>query len=589
MGDLKVALEELKEETDSGRLSAAGPAAAAPSSRRWRWTAALAFFLVACGAGVWLWPRRAASPPTLQKVALTTYAGSERSPSLSPDGKYVAFTWDGEKGDNFDVYVKLIDAGEPLRLTRNPLPEYRPRWSPDGRQITFTREAAIFSIAPLGGTEKKLVENVTRGYDWLPTGNGLIAGIAGGLEVIDLSSGARRRVTSPSQGQIDYNPRVSPDGRHIVFVRIQSDQGQQSIFSIPVEGGEARVIASQEGFNQDPAWMPGSREVLFHRQWGPLLRVPFTGGMPVRVPESDESIGEMDVSAAGNRLIYSKVLIDLNIYSAEPGPEVNPRRIVASSRRDLSPAVSPDGQRLAYSSDRSGESAWEIWICDAEGGGQVQLTSFGKGFADGATWSPDGREIAFSALTAGNRDIYRINPDGGSPTRLTTEPSDDGRPRYSRDGKMIYFRSDRGGRAEIWKMPRGGGPAVPVTSIGGFDAWESDDGKTLYFTKARNTLGLWSMPVSGGEAQPVRGLERVRAGLWVPSAAGIHWIDTTGESSSAVLLSTPGRGTAKKLFSLSVPLWPTAPGLSVSPDGRRIFWHQADQFASDLVLIDNFR
>lgn len=70
-------------------------------------------------------------------VPLTSYAGSEICPSFAPDGERVAFAWDGEKQDNFDIYVKQIGGGPPLRLTSEPAPDISPAWSPDGRQIAF--------------------------------------------------------------------------------------------------------------------------------------------------------------------------------------------------------------------------------------------------------------------------------------------------------------------------------------------------------------------------------------------------------------------------------------------------------------------
>jgi len=96
-------------------------------------------------------------------VPLTTYPGSERHPTFSPDGNQVSFSWDGEKQDNFDIYVKLIGAGSPLRLTTDAADDFSPAWSPDGRAIAFLRRlpgvrAAVMLISPLGGSERMLAE-----------------------------------------------------------------------------------------------------------------------------------------------------------------------------------------------------------------------------------------------------------------------------------------------------------------------------------------------------------------------------------------------------------------------------------------------
>jgi hypothetical protein len=133
MADLKVALEELKEELDSGRLTAAAPA---PVRRRqWMWAAAGAL-VVAGLVGAWLWRRPAAEPPE-RLVAATSYPGAESFPSFSPDGRQIAFSWDGERGDNVDIYVKLVGEANALRLTADPADDLSPVWTPDGKRIAF--------------------------------------------------------------------------------------------------------------------------------------------------------------------------------------------------------------------------------------------------------------------------------------------------------------------------------------------------------------------------------------------------------------------------------------------------------------------
>jgi eukaryotic-like serine/threonine-protein kinase len=116
MADLKVALEELKEESDSERLTAGAHAPA--RKRTWLWAAAGALIVLAL-AGAWLLRRPASGAPE-RLVPVTSYHGSELSPSFSPDGKQVAFSWNGEKGDNYDIYVKLVGETNALRLTTDP-------------------------------------------------------------------------------------------------------------------------------------------------------------------------------------------------------------------------------------------------------------------------------------------------------------------------------------------------------------------------------------------------------------------------------------------------------------------------------------
>jgi eukaryotic-like serine/threonine-protein kinase len=99
-------------------------------------------------------------PASVKVTPLTSSPQIERNPALSPDGKQVAFVWTGEGPDNYDVYVKIVDAGTPLRLTSGPERDMSPAWSPDGRFIAFLRgtgeNKGFYIIPALGGAERKI-------------------------------------------------------------------------------------------------------------------------------------------------------------------------------------------------------------------------------------------------------------------------------------------------------------------------------------------------------------------------------------------------------------------------------------------------
>jgi len=193
--------------------------------------AALAWFLI---------PALKRPEAAMAAVPLTSYPGREWFPAFSPDGKQVAFSWNGESQDNSDIYVQLIGSGRPLRLTNDPMQEFAPAWSPDGRHIAFLRELTqekwgVFLVPPLGGPERKLAEVsagevAESGVAWSPDSRWLVTSDRDSPEkplalfLVSVETGEKRRLTSPpmSLDGGDLSAAFSPDGRTLAFSRVSS-------------------------------------------------------------------------------------------------------------------------------------------------------------------------------------------------------------------------------------------------------------------------------------------------------------------------------------------------------------------------------
>jgi Tol biopolymer transport system component/tRNA A-37 threonylcarbamoyl transferase component Bud32 len=614
MPDLKVALEELKEESDSGTAEVAAGGVGAPvagTRPRLMLAAATVALLVAAGAA-WFLLRPASKPlPPMQSVPLTTYTGSQGHPSFSPDGSQVAFQWTGEKGDHLDIYVKLVEGGTPLRLTTNPAPAASPAWSPDGRQIAFLRVGGVYSISPLGGPEHKLTDALVTSLAWMPDSQSLLVSSAKSASelhsILELSlrTGEMRQVTSPppqaNPGDGDYYPAVSPDGRTLAFLRkVRADW---DVYAQPLAGAPARRLTKRSLQLAGLVWA-SNREVLFSSTAAvssSMWRLVADGNTePQPVEGVLDGARDPAISHPANgpaRLAYTRIARDTNIWSMEIALDAHggvqtvaqPAPIIASTREDHSPKFSPDGKRIVFASDREGYP--EIWVAASDGSGPSQLTTLKSPRSGSPRWSPDGTRIVFDSLASGNSDIWMVGSEGGSPKQLTTEPSNDARPSFSRDGHWIYFRSDRSGSQQIWKIPSSAPfrPAAQLTHNGGFDAEEAPDGKLLYYTKSQGG-GLWSMPVEGGEGMLV--LKQVRAGLWALAENGIYYVDVAARSPDGVTPLMWFSFATHKLVQAGAagkPVVTDAATLSVTSDGRRIAWAQVDRWQSELMLIENFR
>ncbi len=621
MADLKVALEELKEESDSGSLSMA-PVRQQRPRRRLVWAGALLAALTLGLGTLWFMRSPGKTPEAaLNPVPLTTYPGFQFRPSFSPDGNQVAFVWNGEKQNNFDIYVKMIGAnGPPLRLTTDAAPDSNPAWSPDGRFIAFTRDfpsrkRALMVIPAIGGLERKIAE-IFPGSGrpaWSPDGNWLAISERDSetepfaLSLLSVDSGDKRRLTSPPKHSYgDFDPAFSPDGRSLAFSRgIDAHTfGLSDLYLLAFSAGwkpagePKQITFGNEGV-QDPEWTADGREIVYSA--GSMVsrglwRISAFGhgagrAEPQRLPSMGNEVFGPAVSRRGNRLAYVHYFEHVSIWRmTAPGPEGKrlrplnqPTSLVSSTRDDSGPQFSPDGKKLAFESTRSGSD--EIWVCDADGSNAVQMTSFGGPDVTTPRWSPDGGRIAFDSNAAGEFDIYVVGASGGKPGRMTTNPANDGNPSWSRDGLWIYFDSARTGEQQVWKMPANGGEAAQVTKDGGFAPLESPDGKSVYYTNALFSTSLWKMPIEGGEASKVlEGLSNYENVAIVGS--GIYFVTTqhtTGDSSIRFLSFATSSISNLATFEKS-----SVYGLAVSPDGKWILYAPEQQVGSELMLVENF-
>jgi len=210
----------------------------------------------------------------------------------------------------------------------------------------------------------------------------------------------------------------------------------------------------------------------------------------------------------------------------------------------------------------------------------VRLTQRNGPYSDMPRWSPDGTKITFSSADAdGQRDIYLIDVANRETTAFTTAATEEGRASWSRDGQWIYFRSDRSGRPEIWKRRAdGSGTAAQVTFQGGYEAFESIDGQTLYYVRDRDQRELWSIPVSGGEERFV--VDGPQEARWRVSARGVVF-----QHGARLLLWDPVQDSIAIIYEIESGQEP-AYGFTFSPDLDDFWWVQTDRDSSELWMAD---
>ncbi len=458
--DLTADLQRLKRETEGHVAALREPPLGRKRPRAAALGIALAALVMLIGGVAWYFLRHGSQVLTgpLTVTPFTSYPGVEGGASFSPDGNQIAFLWNGEHRDNWDIYVQGIGTEKPLRLTTNPADDLWPAWSPDGRQIAFLRKmqtaCAIFTIPPLGGAERKLIDLKWKGnsqvlgpgrLSWSPDGKWLAVSHRVSEQkpfrilLLSLETLETRTLTSPPEAILgDIVLAFSPDGKAVAFAR--SSTGTVSTLMIqPVSGGEPRRLTSEAGLGFEVSgltWTSDGKELLFsgqrlgrgqpdYRLW----RISASGGSPEQVPGVGDNVVSPTASHQGDRLALTRYL-ELGISGLWhlPGPKsgrpASPPQPFIISTNDAGPDFSPDGTKIAFLSYRATIVHGDIWVCDSDGSNPMQLTNLPE-HTGTPRWSPDGKQIVFDSYGDRQTEVFVVNAEGGVPRRMTYEPSMD--------------------------------------------------------------------------------------------------------------------------------------------------------------------
>ena len=207
---------------------------------------------------------------------------------------------------------------------------------------------------------------------------------------------------------VESDPAISPDGNAVAFARI--DQGKSDIFVQRIGGRTVLPIAADlAGAKAAPAFSPDGGSIAFHQRRG-------NGGIFV----------------AGATGESARRITDFGFH----------------------PSWSPDGQQIVFcteeiSSPYGRSSTAAVWVVESKGGQPRKLFD---GDAVEPVWSPSGTRIAYWAVDTGQRDLYTIPAAGGTRTAVTFDAAVDWGPKWSGDGRYLYFSSDRSGSMNIWRV-----------------------------------------------------------------------------------------------------------------------------------------
>ncbi|WP_241481348.1 LpqB family beta-propeller domain-containing protein [Methanoculleus sediminis] len=331
----------------------------------------------------------------------------------------------------------------------------------------------------------------------------------------------------------DSYPFWSPDGARIAFV--SSDGVHAGIRVMERDGRGLTQVTDDRSWNLftefDP-WSPDGKKLLFLSDGGrglDLWTMNPDGTGRVRLTESGCIVPipglsgyGADWSADGKRIVYTSCLFDdaaiqeVNLSAIRTEADIwimdadggNKKQLTSGGDARL-PLWQPQGDRIAYLADRSGNR--EIWAMQSDGAGETQVT-FSEGSVSGYSWSPDGTRIAYVVASPPGTwpefSLWVIDSDGSGSEQLTTGNRDRS-PIWSPDGTRIAFRSESRDRA-LWVMKSDGSglaPLGPDNPAYMMHQW-SPDGRTIVVSDGNN---LYAIPLEDPAAPASPGFEVVSA------------------------------------------------------------------------------
>jgi Tol biopolymer transport system component/DNA-binding winged helix-turn-helix (wHTH) protein len=566
----------------------------------------------------------AARTGSLSKM-LTLVPDLASDPAISPDGNSVAFRRNSYAPGAAGVFVTGGDGKALKQLTEHP-GDCCPAWSPDGKMIAYSRVASdeygIYVVDAKGGTPRKISHEDPRKkrgeLAW--TADGKFVAFSGdsptgGSQIFLLSvdDSSVRPLTEPQGQDRDWGPAFSPDGTRMAFVRANGAGFPEEIFVMALNSGSTQMVGYkradgavfvttanngpiQQVTNQraaimgPPAWSADGQSVIFSSTKAgepSLWKVPAGGGEATQIEGTGTATWHPTVARKDGKLVVQKILRSSSIYRVdleESGAQHSRTVVTSTNGRNEGPQLSPGGKKLVFMSDRSG--SLEIWVSNQDGSAAVQLTNLRK--CGTPRWSPDGMWIAFDSVGNGAQGVYVISAMGGTPRALAMGGSENSVPSWSRDGKWIYFGSNRSGQDQVWKVPADGGQPMQVTHRGGFAALESPDGKTLFYAKTRfENPEIWRMPANGGTETIFSGGVRPKSwASWSVSEGGIFFCPPEAPSERPTIdFYDFGTRLTRQISLLDrSPFW-----LSSTANGREVFYNQAEQDGSSILLVESYK
>jgi serine/threonine protein kinase/Tol biopolymer transport system component len=591
--------------------------------------ALLAFVIVAAGIGFAIY-RLASKSPTATKsnepfskirpTRLTT-TGKASIAAISPDGKYVAHAM-GAKSQQ-SLWLRHIATGSDTEIVPTAPVDYTAlTFSPDGNYIYFLRweavEGGFYRVPVLGGSMKALGRDVDGGITFSPDGRRL-AFMRGypqkdeAILAIANADGTEEQALVTRQGQrnvyssgIAWGPAWSPDGEtialairnaeadgiywNVVLVRVKDKAEQQLTFQKWSSLGQLAWLRDGSGLIVAAA----DRETAPAQQ---IWYVSYPSGSARRITNDTNGYSGVSLTADSTALLTVQTEQYSHVWTAPGGDARRATQITSNTFEGLYGVCwTPEG-RILYTS-RTAQGRSSIWMMDADGAGQKQLTVDAQPnnrpsiTNNRPTVSADGRYIVFASDRTGNYCVWRMDSDGSNPKQLN-RGTFSVRPQITPDGQWVIYADVEAGKQRLWKIPMNGGDPVRLTDYTSSGGAVSPDGTHIAIrfvdeqaTPKRQRFAIIS--IEGGLPSKVFDLPQPLALdqliRWTPDGRSLFYIDTRNGVFNIWTYSLDGSPPKQVTSFKSDQIF----SYDWSRDGRQVVCARGAQ-TSDAVLITDLR
>ena len=545
----------------------------------------------------------APKPSLATQYRQITFSGTAFYPTVSPDGKFLAFA--EPAGAASKVMVQDLAGGAPLEVFRGQRCEFL-RWLPDGTELSMigrdsSLQTALLLIPRLGGAARSVESRAgLTCIAWSPDGSHYARPEDTSISIVSRTSGAAKAVLVKGPVLHIFDLDWAAVGDRLAFAAI-NDKREYALRTIRTDGSQQQDLVAGTSRIESLRWSSQGDAVYYLQgteQSMDLWKIGIsskTGGpsgpASLVLPELQTRFS-FSVTSDGKRLAYSRLLTTGHLWQAESPASGQDRAVRASALTtgtslNRLPNISPDGKQVAFVM-ATGKTA-EVFVMPLDGSSARQLT-FLNSMNYGSAWSPDGREIAFISMEGGMARVWKVGSKGESPVpfsagevggyALAWDPGD--RILYQTLGnRNIGMIDPVSGQVDfLIKENEGGWLFNP--------RYSPDGNKIAVFWNRGSSRGIWILSPKTGERRSLYPGNHLPVG-WTSDGRGIYAAIQMVQTLEIIAIDAE-KGSSKTVLVTSVDQEKGAPShfyVSMTADGKR-FIFQVGKSQSDIWLVENF-